>query len=148
MSSFENRQPGGLWHTPSNKALSFSWATSSGFPGAMQHTAEAGSIRRANLAQTCPMVMATPKPQNAPYMSYNGGASWGHTFKDILATMLQHGKTAEDLGLTSAVGKLLHHVSGVPKAPMPMERGEVAPGIRGPDLGQAPKRSRFGGAMF
>ncbi len=145
---FQNAQPGGLWHPASYKALSFSWATSDGFPGAMQDVQTAGSIRRHNLAHHAPLVMAVPKPQNAPYLAYNGGASFGSTFKDILANMLDAGKFSHEIGLTGAVNKLLHKVAGVPAGPVPMERGEVAPGIRGSDLAPAPKRTKFGGGVF
>lgn len=149
MSDFPNRQPGGLWHCPSVKALSYTWASETGFPGAMRATATAGGIRGATLLNHSPVVVARPKAENAPYMSYNGGASWGATFKDILGKALNYGSIARDIGLTDATHKLLNRVAGVPSAPMPMERGEIAPGVRGPDLAQpGAKRNRWGGAVF
>ena len=150
MSDFPNRQPGGLWHCPSYKALSYTWAGETGFAGAMRHTAVAGGIRGATLLNHSPMICARSKPENAPYMSYNGGASWGSTFKDILSKALSYGKIAQESGLTGAAHNLLNRAVGnTPSAPMPMERGEIAPGVRGSDLGQpAPKRNRWGGAAF
>ncbi len=88
---FTSRQPGGLWHPANRKALSFGWAMTDGFGGAMRSVGcMGGSIRQSNMCGAVPMVMTTTKPQNAPYMSA-GMAGGG--IMDFLKSALSYGKS-------------------------------------------------------
>lgn len=142
--AFHQHQPGGLWHTANHKALSFTWAQMEGFGGAMHHTNMAGSIMHHNLYNHPGLVLAVRKHDQAPYMG--GAGSWGQTFKNILGKVMSVGKAAHEAGITSAVGNLINRGLNPGAAPVPMERGEVAPGVRAPDLAQPPaKRNRYAG---
>jgi hypothetical protein len=151
MSGFAKTTPGGVWHNVNSKALSYGWASIDGFGGAMHHTAVAGGLRHSLLFHHAPMILARQKPDNAPYMSHMGGASWGDTFKNILGKIVSLGQAAHESGLTNAVGNLINNAvkpAGPAKAPMPVEPG-ATPGINnGLNQGPAPKRPRFGGGWF
>jgi len=90
MSATSDAQPGGLWHTPRYKALSFSWIGETGFGGAMRSTSVAGSIRRHTMLNTMPMIQTQTTPQNAPYLR-SGMAGGG--IMDILKSALSMGKS-------------------------------------------------------
>lgn len=154
MAGFQNNTPGGLWMNVGSKAFSYGFAKVDGFGGSMHAIALAGGIRNHLLYHHSPMICAVPKPENAAYLS--GGGTWGDTIKNVLRKVMHGANVAHQAGVTKAAANLIERAVGGPAAPMPMERGESAPGVRNADLtsGAPPRKrtayggGRHGGAFF
>jgi len=153
MSGFESRQPGGVWHAVNTKAYSYSFVHMDGFGGAMHGCSTGGGIRTANLLHHMPMVLAVPKHEQQAYMGHMGGASFADTLKSIFNGVVNAGRFANETGITGAVGNLINKilppkvVPGAPKAPMPIEPGNLPGTTPGLNQGEQ-KRQRFGGTFF
>ena len=147
-----SRQPGNIWCTVNDKALSYQWATAQGFSGAMQDAAMSGTIGGATFKHYPHHIMAVPKSNRSAYMSHTGGAGWGDKFKSILGKALGLARAAQETGVTGAVGNVIGRYTGTPAVPAMTRPGEVMPHIRAPELatnGPMPaKRSRWGTGFF